>query len=273
VGNVLKHRKPNFDFSGVPAQWSRNLEFAHTFTAGSTGAPAVEPYLNRVLADSKRLLPEKYKHLEREIDLFIKQETAHYQIHRKYNEQIYKAYPFLRGMEKAKADDYARFLATKSHRFNLAYSAAFETLALSMALFLFGKADDLLEGADTRTLELWKWHLAEEYEHRAVCYDVYNAVYGDYFYRCYVVIFAFLHLAKHNKKAVAALLAEDRKKMSPAEVEESIKRHKAFRRRFMGFHLPRILKLLTPWYNPSKVPPPPGLEATLAQYDPVPARN
>src|SRR5690606_8595778 len=159
----------------------------HTFTAGSSGAPAVEPYLNRVLADSKRLLPEKYKHLAPEIDLFIKQETTHYQIHRKYNEQIYKTYPFLRAMEKAKAADYQRFLATKSHRFNLGYSAAFETLALSMALFLFDKADDLLEDADPRTVALWKWHLGEEYEHRAVCHDVYNAIYGDYFYRFYVV--------------------------------------------------------------------------------------
>lgn len=264
---ALKHRRPDFDFTGVPARWSKHLEFAHTFTAGSSGAPAVEPYLNRVLADSKRMLPERHKQLGPEIDLFIKQETTHYQIHRKYNEEIYKHYPFLRDMEKAKAADYQRFLATKSHRFNLAYSAAFETLALSMSLFLFDKADDLLEDADPRTVALWKWHLGEEYEHRSVCYDVYNAIYGDYFFRFYVVIYSFLHLAGHNKKIVAALLEEDRKTMSPDEVQESIKRHKAFRGRFMRFHIPRILALLMPRYDPQKAPPPKGLAAELAQYE------
>ncbi|HYG26743.1 MAG TPA: metal-dependent hydrolase [Caulobacteraceae bacterium] len=263
----LKHRQPDFDFEGVPALWSRVPEFALFFVAGSTGAPAVEPYLNRVMAQAKPML--KDPELQKDAEIFIKQETAHFPVHNKYNAEMARHFPFVVEAEAAKRKDYQNFLSTRSHKFNCGYSAGFETLALSMALFLFEQSDDMLEGADPRTVALWKWHLGEEYEHRAVCHEVYNAIYNDYFHRCYMVLWAFLHLAGHNKRIMGRLLAEYRKDLSPEQVAESIRREKAFKRRFMVFHLKHMLHLLTPGYSPRKVLAPRGLEAVLARYEPA----
>ena len=262
----LQHRQPDLDFDGVPALWSPVPEFALFFVAGSTGAPAVEPYLNRVMAQAKPML--KDPELQKDAEIFIKQETAHFQIHNKYNAEMARHFPFIVEAEAAKRKDYQGFLATRSHKFNCGYSAGFETLALSMALFLFEEADDMLEGADPRTVALWKWHLGEEYEHRAVCHEVYNSIYGDYFHRSYMVLWAFLHLAGHNKRIMARLLTEYRKDLSPAEVKQSIRREKAFKRRFMVFHLKHMLQLLTPGYSPRRVLAPRGLDEVLARYEP-----
>jgi len=263
----LKHRQPDFSFEGVPVLWSPCPEFALFFVAGSTGAPAVEPYLNRVMAQAKPLL--KDEDLRRDVETFIKQETAHFQIHNAYNDEIARHFPFVKEAEQAKRKDYQAFLASRSHKFNCGYSAGFETLALSMALFLFTQSDEMLEGADPRTVALWKWHLGEEYEHRAVCHEVYNDIYGDYFHRSYMVIWAFLHLARHNRKILGRLLADLRKDMSRAEVAASVRREKAFKRRFMAFHLRHVARLLVPGYCPRKVAPPRGLPEFLARYEPA----
>jgi predicted metal-dependent hydrolase len=262
----LVHRQPNIDFAGVPPRWTRNIEFASLFTAGSAGAPAVEPYLNQVMAAAKPMLKPKDRHLADEIDLFIKQETTHYKVHNAYNAEIRKEYPFLKAAEAAKRADYKEFLASKSHKFNCAYAAAFETLALSMALFLFEKADDLIADADPRTLAMWRWHLGEEYEHRSVCHDVYCAIYGDYFFRAKMVIFTYRHLAAHNRRIMGQLLQQERAGMTLEELEQSMARQQDFMKRFKAFHLPRIGKLLLPGYNPGKAQAPKGLESALAAF-------
>lgn len=264
----LVHRQPNIDFAGVPARWTRNIEFASLFTAGSAGAPAVEPYLNQIMAQAKPMLKPKDRHLAPEIDLFIKQETTHYKVHNAYNAEIRKTYPFLKEAEEAKRADYKAFLATRSHKFNCAYAAAFETLALSMALFLFEEADDLIADADPRTIAMWRWHLGEEYEHRSVCHDVYCAIYGDWFFRAKMVIFTYRHLAAHNRRIMGALLQQERAAMTPEELERSLARQQDFMKRFRAFHLRRIVRLLMPGYNPGKARAPQGLEAALDLYAP-----
>lgn len=265
----LVHRIPNIDFTGVPARWTKNVEFASLFTAGSAGAPAVEPYLNQVMAQAKPMLKEKDAHLRDEIDLFIKQETTHYKVHNAYNTELRKTYPFLKEAEAAKRADYKNFMANKSHKFNCAYTAAFETLALSMALFLFEHADEYVADADPRTLALWQWHLGEEYEHRSVCHDVYNAVYGDYFFRAKMVIFTYRHLGAHNRNIMGQILGQERSEMSPAELEQSMQRQQEFMKRFKAFHMRRILHLLMPGYNPGRAKAPKGLEEALAQFSPA----
>lgn len=264
----LVHRQPNIDFKGVPARWTRNIEFAALFTAGSAGAPAVEPYLNQVMAQAKPMLAEKDRHLATEIDLFIKQETTHYKVHNAYNVELRKTYPFLKQAEEAKRADYRDFLANRSHKFNCAYAAAFETLALSMALFLFEEADEFVADADPRTLAMWRWHLGEEYEHRSVCHDVYRAIYGDWFFRAKMVIFTYRHLGMHNKRIMGELLKQERAGMTAGELGESLARQRYFMKRFKAFHLRKMIRLLLPYYDPAKAKAPRGLDAALDPYAP-----
>ncbi|WIW89480.1 metal-dependent hydrolase [Sphingobium sp. V4] len=263
---TLIHRQPNMQFEGVPGHWCNNIEFGAFFLAGSTGTPAVEPFLNQVLAQAKAKLPPQHRHLEDDIDNFVKQETEHYKIHNAYNAEIFKSYPFLREGYEAKRADYRQFLASKSHKFNCAYSAAFETLALSLAVFLFEETDEYLEGADERTLNMWKWHLAEEYEHRSVCHKVYQAIYGDYFYRVKSIIFAYRHLGGHNKRIYQQIMEHERADMTPAERKLSLERERKFRRKLIAFQLPKVLKLFTPRYDPSPAKVPAGAQAILDHY-------
>lgn len=266
---ALVHRRPAMDFSGVPAHWCNHLEFGLFWVAGSTGAPAAEPYLNQVLAQAKPMLGPRHQHLKPEIDLFIKQETEHFKIHNAYNAELSKTYPTLMDGYNAKRADYREFLATKSHKFNCAYSAAFETMALSLAMFLFEECDDYLEGCDQRTLDMWKWHLGEEYEHRAVCHDVYCAVYGDYFTRARMILYAYKHLGGHNRRIYAQLIAQERARMSAAEVAESIEREKAMFKKLKAFQLPRLMKLFVPGYNPGASRAPRGVQQVLDAFAPA----
>jgi predicted metal-dependent hydrolase len=71
-------------------------------------------------------------------------------------------------LEESYKADYDHFLQTKSLRFNCAYSDGFEAMR-SIAVTSFDEEfDEFLEGADPKAVELWKWHLAEDYEHREV---------------------------------------------------------------------------------------------------------
>jgi predicted metal-dependent hydrolase len=131
--------------------------------------------------------------------------------------------------------------------------------------------EDLLEGADPTVVGLWKWHLLEEYEHRTVCHDVFHRLSGGYFRRVYGLVYQMVHLTSYSKRVRKYLLAEDRKSMSPAEIKESIARERAAARKIRNLTLPRLLRALSPFYTPRKVPEPKmyrsymaGVEAKLS---------
>ena len=65
-----------------------------------------------------------------------------------------------------------------------AYCEGFECLGIIQTeFFFFERIPDPLAGADARLVKLWGWHLAEEFEHRTVCFDVHYALGGGYFAR------------------------------------------------------------------------------------------
>ena len=75
------------------------------------------------------------------------------------------------------------------------------------------------------------------------------------------------HLGKFGQDVSDALLAFDRARMTPAEREASIRSEKTYRRRFSRFALPRLAKVLSPFYNPVRRAPPRGAEQFLLQYE------
>ena len=113
----------------------------------------------------------------------------------------------------------------KSLKYNCAYSLAFESIGPVYAEWWFGGADDVMQDADPSVVSLWKWHLAEEFEHRNVAYDVYQSLFGGYFYRIYAQYEFMRDLRVLTRGAVKYLLTEDsrqmnagRAKCSPASV-------------------------------------------------------
>jgi predicted metal-dependent hydrolase len=246
----MQVRNPKLAFAEALPHWAPNREFAQITNAGSFSLPCVETYLMMVMNRAARTLQEPG--LKRDVALFTAQEGNHYRQHDVFNETLYARYPGLIPiMDQLKAD-YSAMLKDESLLVNAAYCEGFESVGLIFAEFMFEGCDDLLAGADERIVRLWQWHLAEEFEHRTVCYDVHKALGGGYLSRMKGFFRAATHLGKFGMDASTYMLSVDRESMSPDEREASIQREKTHRKRFGKFAMPRLLTIVLPGYDPRK---------------------
>jgi predicted metal-dependent hydrolase len=235
----------------------------------------VEPYLIKVMIKAKEQLGPEHAALKTDIDLFIRQETQHYKVHQQFNKALYAAgYDRLPEFERELAGDYKRFLANRSLRFNCAYSEGFETLGPPNARAYFERYGDLLNGADAQAVDLWKWHMLEEYEHRDVAYRVYKALFGNkswfngYVYRIWGFFCAMKHLGSWGNRVTAYLIAKDREEMSAAQLSESLARERTYKRAIRKHYLPQLLRVLGPSYDPRLAwPEPRGMSEFMQRVE------
>lgn len=264
---MLKARRPNLDFTHAPARWIPDAPaYAYQLDAASTMLPYLEPYLIKVQKLAReRLDPTVHADLIRDIDLFNHQEANHHRFHARYNEALHRSYPGLEPFEAEIKADFDRFLREKSLAWNLAYCEGFESTGLVSAEFFFGPAAPFLQTADPAGRDLWAWHLAEEFEHRCVCHDVLAALHPGTLRRLRGY-FAFLaHLQRYGDRVAAYLASVDRERGTlPANAEEKNRAFDRVRRRFM---LPRLLRILSPAYDPHPRRTTPPIAAALAAYD------
>lgn len=278
----MKVRTLAIDYSKVKPHWAPNPEFAQQRNATSLIPVHVEPYLVKVMIKAREALPAKHAKLKDELGIFIKQETQHYKQHQKFNDVLYAhGYEGLKELEAELSADYKRFLETKSLKFNLAYSEGFETLGPANLIAMFKGYDGLLTGADKTVVDLWQWHMVEEYEHRSTVNDTLHTLYGRgplmYLYRIYGLFVAVKHLGSFSKRASAYLLAKDREHMTPEQLAESIEREKHAQKIFKRLLGPYLLRALSPFYHPSQIPAPPGMNDYIRRVEqeyavPEPAR-
>lgn len=260
-------RNMRWNFAGSPMQWSPNRAFATTINAGSPSAVAFEAYLAKVMARARDELGGRDPELRREIDLFIAQEGHHYRAHKAYNRQLFAAYPRAKLFEDELAATLDRRFETLSLVDNLAFSAGFENFACYMAKYQFTHGLRHFEGSDPQIAMLWKWHAAEEYEHRTACNHALRAMGGTYVIRIRGLL-AFLRLIlEWQKRLVDYMLEVDRAAMTEAERAESVRAKKAFDRELLLYTLPRMLRILTPYYDPAPVSAPKALHHALADYE------
>ncbi|CAN5815925.1 metal-dependent hydrolase [soil metagenome] len=115
--------------------------------------------------------------LQRDVALFTAQEGIHGREHDAYNEHLAKiGYPVAE-LEK-RVERILRF-AKKAlpKRSQLAVTCALEHFTGMMALLLLGEPKNL-DGAHPTMGSLWRWHAAEESEHKTVPFDVFRAAGG-----------------------------------------------------------------------------------------------
>ena len=268
----MKVRYPKLDFSNLRAHWAKEPEFAQSYNAFSTVPAHVEPFLVKVMVKAKKLLdPKKHAKLLEDIEIFNKQEIQHCKLHLAFNKKIYAlGYEGMAAVEQRYKDDYERFLATKSLRFNIAYCEGFEAMGSVSAQVYFEDLAEYLDGADEDAMNLWKWHLAEEFEHRAVCFDVYEALYGRgvfaYFYRIWGFLYSLKHIGNHSQRVLEYLNGKDRQAMSEAELEASLAREKILRKKVAKATTSRLRSVFSPFYDPGKKQISPGMAEILASY-------
>jgi predicted metal-dependent hydrolase len=249
---VLQARRPDLNFDDTPAMWSPYVEVAMVLNAGGALAPAIEPYLNRVMSEAARRLGHDHGELKATIKAMVRQETEHFKLHAAFNAALYRqGHGALEPVVTAVQLDLNRQFRDRSFAFNLAWCVAFETFTLYLGQFLFGPGDVWLAGADSRAADLWRWHLAEEYEHRSVCHDAYAALVGDYWLRTRMLAHVHRQVQDYRRRALTALTD-----VRPA----------AFTRAMTAFVLPRLILTLSPLYHPALVKPPPGAMEALETY-------
>jgi len=263
------------DFSSLHPHWAENREFAQLYNAASICPAYLEPYLVKVVTAAKKALPEKYEKLHEDVRVFTLQEMQHCKQHMLFNKMLRAAYPEIAPLEKAYEADYNRFLKTKSLQFNVAYSEGFEAMSAIPTTCFFEEFDEYWAGSDPRAEAMWKWHLAEEYEHREVMHDLYRALYGRgplaYLYRIWGFFFATRHILKNINGISRVLLAKDRETMTAEQIEASKAREKKITRLASKHAFQHLRKILSPFYDPSIRKPPRGVSEILARQDaPVP---
>jgi predicted metal-dependent hydrolase len=270
----MKVRYPKMDFANIRPHWAPHIEFAQRANASSTIPSYVEPYLVKVMLKAKAELDPNETELHKELAIFIKQEAQHCKQHNAFNEKLRTSgYAELEQFEKKLDADLNGFLETKSLKFNLAYADGFEAMGALGATMWFDAYNKYLEGADQDVVDLWRWHMAEEYEHREVAFKIYQRLYGKYdlfngwLYRVYGFLFSVIHLMGYGKRVGKYLLEKDRERMSASEREASLAREKEFAKTTGKKAIPELLKVLSPSYNPANTKAPTGVAPYLTQYE------
>ncbi len=255
----MRVRRPSFDFSNSSPRWAPTWEYAHQMNASSAWIPYLERFLNRVMAQAVSRLDADNPaaaDLRKDVRTFIRQEANHYSIHAEFNDILPRHGFDTSPMQACFEAEFERLFTTKSFPFLLAYCEGFETIGPPAALVWLGETEDLLERADPQVVGLWKWHLMEEYEHRTVCYDVFNALHGGYFMRLYGFFYQLRHLGKMSKMVNEYLMKKEWETMTADQIKASKLRQKQVKKRVTKLILPRLLKVLSPFYSPRKSPEP-----------------
>ena len=270
-------RLPKFDFTDFKFYWSHNMAFSQDRNATAIIPSPVEPWLIKVLRDAMPLLPAKYEWLKADAEAFIGQESQHFRQHRAFNKVLAESgFPKLAELEAELAAELEVFYRSKSLKWKLAYADGFESLGAVAGGVWFEKSDEMIGGLDNAAIRLWKWHMAEEFEHREVCFQFYKAVFcqgfwnriiNGYFYRIYGFLFAIWHLRGFASRAVNYMREVEAARMSPAEkaqLEADIKAFNTFNRKAA---LKPLLANFRPWYDPAKKPEPKGLFEYLRNFE------
>jgi len=125
--------------------------------------------------------------LLRDVRAFCGQEGVHSREHARYNRMLdAQGYPAA-DLERRIEARLRRIAGRISTRHQLAITCALEHFTAIMGETVLADPR-ILAGADEAMAALWRWHAAEENEHKAVAFDVYESVGGGYFERVWAML-------------------------------------------------------------------------------------
>ncbi len=140
------------------------------FNALSMSFPIGEQFFIDSLRAGVSTLPQAERdRWKAEIRGFVAQEATHRQIHKRFNEHLYKA-----GLRNGWERRIQRRLGIIGHLapgHHVAITAAYEHFTAIMSGWILAHPERL-QGTEERLRQLWLWHASEEVEHRAVAFDL-----------------------------------------------------------------------------------------------------
>jgi len=264
----MRARLPQIDFDPADGLWLASWpEFAHRMNGASLLLPYLEPYLIRVMKRARPRLEEVAPELLDVVDVFNRQEANHYKVHARYNAVLRQQYPGLERFEAEIKADYQRFLEEESLEWNVAYCEGFESAGLISSEFFLQEIDDALVHADPAVRELWVWHLAEEFEHRAVAHDVLAAIAPGWLRRLRGFRLFGRHLYDFTARVCEHLTEIDRDRGRIRDDDARVRAtSRRFARRESRFYAARVARLLSPWYSPASRPMQEATRVVLESY-------
>ncbi len=247
----------------VDAAWNtRHPELAYSVDAVSLLMPYAEPYFVHAV---RTALPALDPELRTTASAFCTQEARHHAEHRRFNDRIAHGRPAVARIEGWMGRTYGWLDRTRSNRFSLAFAAASETIAFSIARWADSHHHELFDEVAPSTAALFQWHLAEEVEHKSVAFDVYQAVDGSRLRHALAAFVTFSLLAWFTVLTTFALLFGSGRWRSPACWFRLV-------RWSVGIAfvtLPNLFVSLVPGHHPSDFADPPGLVTWLRYFDPA----
>ncbi|OAL77859.1 metal-dependent hydrolase [Acinetobacter sp. SFB] len=184
---------------------------SHLLTALSSTFPIGEQFF----VHSVRNVRDKVKDekLQAQIAAFIGQEAMHSKAHAQFNEawrsDDYNLDRFQAWL--ARRNDYVKNLHPK---IQLAITCAFEHFTALLGGYIL-RHPQVLATLDDDAVKLWVWHAIEEIEHRAVAFDVYQAVYGDDKVRRMIMRSVTTGFASLTLYSATRLFLQDKRKSLP----------------------------------------------------------
>ncbi|MBS0289307.1 MAG: metal-dependent hydrolase [Proteobacteria bacterium] len=137
-------------------------------------------FVSCVFASLKRL---KNKTLKKKAIHFARQEIRHSKEHfRLYIKAVKPFYPKLKVKNYFYQNLFALVALVVGHKIRLAMVAAMEHFTAKAGEFYLSHPE-FFQGVDATITSLWQWHFLEEVEHKAVVFDIFYAIGGNYIQR------------------------------------------------------------------------------------------
>ena len=262
-GAPLTVRRPTFDYpDDLRVAWNpRNREFAYAANSVSLLMPYAEPYF---VSSVRAAIPELDDALAARAADFVRQESQHHRAHRRFNDLIVAQVPALRRLERGMKRAYGWLSRTRSLRFNLAFAAASETIAFTLARWAEDHLSAFFRGADESAATMFLWHLAEEVEHKTVAFDVFEALGGSRLRYALAMTTSFVLASGFIVPSIVVMMAKDRRILNPLAWFRLVKLAMSF----VFELLPNMAASMLPSHHPSKFADPTWLTTWLQTFDP-----
>ncbi|TXH05853.1 MAG: metal-dependent hydrolase [Nevskiaceae bacterium] len=172
-------RRPDFDFSKTPEYWFDNNPMLTHFM---NGMAALFPDGEMFFVKSVRAVRDQIRDeaLQKEISAFIGQEAMHSKAHLALDDYLHGKGVPIKEIEKIAVNLLGVIHRYGSKKLDLSVTCALEHFTATWAQ-QFLTHDATREVFNDPTMrKLWTWHAVEESEHKAVAYDTYKAIGGDY---------------------------------------------------------------------------------------------
>lgn len=156
---------------------ARGLHVTQFFNTLSVFFPSGERFFIDSVRQFRKHEAVQSESLQKAITAFIGQEAMHGREHEDYNALLQAAGLPAQRMERLVIAILEHAKANTSAEVRLGFTVALEHFTAILADSLLSEPE-VIEGSEPRYAALWRWHALEETEHKAVVYDVWDAVMG-----------------------------------------------------------------------------------------------